>query len=72
LDLHFWFLPETWRALLDKRVFGSLNHLLRRRQHFREGRLERAAARISSLAPDWIVCTGDLTTTGAPAEFATT
>lgn len=69
-DLHFWSLPGTWRALLDKRVCGCLNHLLRRRQQFQDGRLERAAARISSLAPDWIICTGDLTATGSPAEFA--
>lgn len=63
-------MPGTWRALLDKRSLGCLNHLLRRRRHFDAGRLERAAARISSLAPDWIVCTGDLTTTGSPAEFS--
>ncbi len=65
-----WCWPGTWRALFDKRVFGCLNHLLRRRRRFRPSRLERAAARISSLAPDWVICTGDLTTTGTPAEFA--
>jgi 3',5'-cyclic AMP phosphodiesterase CpdA len=69
-DLHFWSMPGTWRALLDKRAFGCLNHLLHRRQQFQTGRMERAAARISSLSPDWIVCTGDLTATGSPAEFA--
>jgi 3',5'-cyclic AMP phosphodiesterase CpdA len=65
-----WHLPGTWRALLDKRVLGCLNHLLRRRQRFDRRRLARAIARVGSLAPDWIVCTGDLTTTGTPAEFA--
>ena len=50
-------------------MLGCLNHLLRRRQHFRPERLEIAAARLGALAPDWIVCTGDLTSTGSPAEF---
>lgn len=69
-DLHLWCWPGTWRAVLDKRVLGCLNHLLRRRRSFQACRLERAAAQVSSLAPDWVICTGDLTTTGAPAEFA--
>jgi 3',5'-cyclic AMP phosphodiesterase CpdA len=69
-DLHFWHLPDTCHALFDKRLLGCLNHLLRRRQRFDRRRLERAVARVGSLAPDWIVCTGDLTTTGTPTEFA--
>ncbi|MBT7167118.1 MAG: metallophosphoesterase [Victivallales bacterium] len=68
-DLHLWRSPGTWRALLDKRALGCANHLLRRRRHVQISRLERAAARMAALAPDWVVCTGDLTTTGSPAEF---
>jgi 3',5'-cyclic AMP phosphodiesterase CpdA len=63
-------MPGSWRALFDKRVLGCANHLLRRRRRFRADRLRRAIARLGTLSPDWIVVTGDLTTTGEPAEFA--
>ncbi len=69
-DIHVGHWPAGAAALLDKRVLGALNHCLRRRRHFRREFLARAIARIKLLAPDWVLCTGDITTVGDPAEFA--
>ena len=69
-DIHIGCWPRSPKAFLDKRILGALNHALRRRQRFRADRLERALIRVRRLSPDWIFCTGDITTIGTPEEFA--
>ena len=69
-DLHVGCWSRDPSALLDKRLLGTLNYFLRRRPSFLRGLLPRALLWIQRLAPDWIICTGDLTCVGAPEEFA--
>jgi len=57
-------------GFFDKRLFGRLNYLLRRRHAFRAGRIQEAAEVFASLQADLVVCTGDLTSVGDPEEFA--
>lgn len=57
-------------GLFDKRLFGRLNFLLRRRHAFRAERIIEAANVFASLQADLIVCSGDLTSVGDPEEFA--
>lgn len=69
-DIHAGLLPRDPRAWLDKRALGALNQLLRRKRRCHMEYLGRAATRIRSLEPDWLVITGDLTSIGSPDEFA--
>ncbi len=57
-------------GFLDKRLFGRLNYLLRRRHAFRAERIQNATRIFASLQADFFVCTGDLTSVGDPGEFA--
>ncbi len=57
-------------GFFDKRLFGRLNYLLRRRHAFRAERIQEAAEVFAALKADIVVCTGDLTTVGDPEEFA--
>ena len=68
-DVHVGCPPAALSAFFDKRILGSLNFFLRRRALFEPGLLQRALSRISLLNPDWVVCTGDLTSVGSPEEF---
>lgn len=65
-DLHFG--ASTWN-LFSKRILGTLNWLLRRRHDFIHERLDPLPALFSELKVDLILVTGDLTTTGLPAEL---
>jgi 3',5'-cyclic AMP phosphodiesterase CpdA len=69
-DIHLyrlWVAP--WR-LLSKRLLGQANLWLRRRFKFDHRTLEPLLARVASIKPDWILFTGDLTTTALEEEFA--
>ncbi len=68
-DIHSSVMPRSAGPWFDKRALGALNHLLRRKRHVRMEYLARAVTRIRSLAPDWVVITGDLTSIGSPDEF---
>jgi 3',5'-cyclic AMP phosphodiesterase CpdA len=68
-DIHVGRWPREVSAFIDKRILGSLNFLLRRRRKMQPALVVRALSLIDSLAPDWVVCTGDLTCVGATAEF---
>jgi predicted phosphodiesterase len=57
-------------GFFDKRLFGRLNHLLRRQHSLRPQRLQQAAELFASLKADLLVCSGDLTSVGDPEEFA--
>ena len=61
---------EDWLAYLDKRWVGVFNYRFRRRFRHDLGKLKSAVDYILSVRPDVAVCTGDLTSTGQPGEFA--
>ena len=61
---------EDWLAYLDKRWVGVFNYRFRRRFRHDQGKLQKAVEYILDTRPDVAVCTGDLTSTGQPGEFA--
>ena len=61
---------EDWLAYLDKRWVGVFNYRFRRKFQHDLSNLEKAVAYILERRPDLAVCTGDLTSTGQPGEFA--
>jgi len=61
---------EDMMAYLDKRWIGIFNYRFRRRFVFNIERLKYFVAYILDMKPDVAVCTGDLTSTGQPGEFA--
>jgi len=61
---------EDWMAYLDKRWVGVFNYCFRRQFVFNIERLQRVVSYILDTKPDVAVCTGDLTSTGQPGEFA--
>ncbi len=61
---------EDWLAYIDKRWVGVFNYAFRRRFRHDLGRLRKAVDYILASPPDLAVCTGDLTSTGQPGEFA--
>jgi predicted phosphodiesterase len=69
-DIHAGLFPRRVSALTDKRLLGALNYLLRRRRDCHPERIERFTARVAALRPDWVVCSGDLSSIGSPEEFA--
>ncbi len=68
-DIHAGGRLRDLRGLFDKRLFGTLNHLFLRRRSRQWERVARAVTRIRLLAPDIVICTGDLTTLSEPREF---
>ena len=57
-------------AYFDKRWVGVFNYRFRRRFRHDLSLLERAVEYTLDVKPDAAVCTGDLTSTGQPGEFA--
>ena len=68
-DIHAGGIIRSPQGLVDKRLFGMCNHVMRRMWSRRWERVGRAITRIKLLEPDVVVCTGDLTTISEPAEF---
>jgi len=68
-DIHVGCFPSSLSAFADKRILGAANFLLRRWYRIRSSYVARAAAEIQRLQPEWVVCTGDITTVGTPVEF---
>ena len=68
-DPHVSALPDSFGALFDKRILGTLNYFLRRRFLHDETMLAKAVEFIMADPPDVVVCTGDITSTGSPREF---
>ena len=63
-------LPLRASELASKRLAAWVNlRLMGRSHHFTQATIESLVARISSEAPDLVVCTGDLTSTGTEREF---
>jgi 3',5'-cyclic AMP phosphodiesterase CpdA len=69
-DPHCFACPRDWRSLFDKRLFGALNHCLLRRPLIDDSACDHARQCLDALQPDIVLCTGDLTCTGTPEEFA--
>lgn len=61
---------EDFMAYFDKRWVGVFNYRFRRRFRHNLDLLKRAVAYILEIRPEVVVCTGDLTSTGQPGEFA--
>ena len=68
-DIHSGCCPRTPSFLFDKRLLGSLNFYLRRRNVFKPEFVSRAVSQIKIMVPDLVICTGDLTSVGSPEEF---
>ena len=68
-DLHVERTP-TWGELFNKRLLGAVNlYVLGRHAHFTEASQRALVEAVVALAPDAVVCTGDLTATATDAEF---
>ncbi len=68
-DIHVGCGTRDFSALRDKRVFGLLNYLLRRRRQFDLTLIDAALQKCRMLQPEVVICTGDITSTGSPEEF---
>ncbi len=68
-DLHAGGFLENYSAIFDKRILGSLNYNLARRNKYNLKILPNFINHILKEKPDVVVCTGDLTSTGQPNEF---
>jgi len=64
--------PGDFSAFSDKRIVGFFNYTFRRRFQHNLNFLDKAVEYIIDEKPDVVICTGDLTSTGQPAEFAKT
>ncbi len=69
-DSHVGGPAEDWRAYLDKRWVGVFNYRFRRKFQHDQRCLVQAVDFILRHPPDLAVCTGDITSTGQPGEFA--
>ncbi|MCK5845122.1 MAG: metallophosphoesterase [Victivallales bacterium] len=71
-DIHAAAPPDSLSALFDKRLLGALNHLIRRRFLHDQSLLYHLGEFVLEQKPDVVAITGDVTSTGQPAEFAAT
>lgn len=68
-DIHVYVHP-TVGELVGKRLLGTANLELRgRKHHFTREIQEALVPAVLAQAPDAVICTGDLTAQGTPAEF---
>ena len=70
-DPHLGAPVDDWTALFDKRWVGLFNYKFRRSFQHDPAFLEQAVQYVIDNKFDVAVCTGDLTNTGQPNEFAT-
>ena len=68
-DVHIWRYSINPMRLFSKRSLGMAELIRGRARKFRLERIEQVVDRASSLAPDHVLITGDLTTTALPSEF---
>lgn len=69
-DLHFASWDWNISQLFSKRWLGNLNFIFGRRNHFDHSRLKPLPHLLKSLDVNYVIVTGDLSTTSAPAEFS--
>ena len=69
-DIHLLDLAGTWpHELMNKRVTGALNLLLKRRKRHDDGRFEAILSALEGLEVDRLVITGDVTNLSLASEF---
>ena len=68
-DLHFWRVEWNPLVLMNKRLLGNANVLLKRRHHFHQQHAGERLAYIAGLGIPDAILTGDFTSTATPAEF---
>lgn len=68
-DIHFGRPSFKLTSLFDKRLLGTFNFLVRRKGELDESAVSRLYEKVAELAPDLIVCSGDITCVGEPSEF---
>jgi 3',5'-cyclic AMP phosphodiesterase CpdA len=68
-DSHAGAFPDNLSAFIDKRIVGTFNYTFRRRFLHNMEYLNKAVEFMLIEEPDVIICTGDITSTGQPAEF---
>lgn len=69
-DLHVE-VPPRASQLFSKRAIGAMNlYVLGRKAHFSRRTVEALVEAVLAQEPDVVVCTGDLTATATPEEFA--
>ncbi|MBI1292808.1 hypothetical protein GC173_16455 [bacterium] len=72
-DLHFWRIPYNPVRYLNKRLLGVGNLVVGgRARRFRQDLLPKLAVRIAELDCDWLLLSGDVSSTALPAEFQAT
>ena len=70
-DSHAGAFPDSLSALFDKRIVGTFNYAFKRRFLHNMRYLQKAVEYILMDEPEVAICTGDITSTGQPAEFET-
>lgn len=68
-DIHLFRLWHWPWELLNKRLLGQMNLWVNRRRQFDMTRLPAMIQKVEAIAPDMLLCSGDLTTTAHPSEF---
>ncbi|HNR32768.1 MAG TPA: metallophosphoesterase [Candidatus Hydrogenedentes bacterium] len=68
-DLHFWRIVWNPLQLINKRLLGNANVLLRRRHEFPMQRAEEFADAVAATGIETALLTGDFTSTATDAEF---
>ncbi len=68
-DLHFWHVTWNPLHLLNKRVLGNANVLLRRGRHFAMDRAVSFIDALEAAGPKSLLFTGDFSSTALDAEF---
>jgi 3',5'-cyclic AMP phosphodiesterase CpdA len=68
-DIHFWQLVWKPWQLLNKRMIGNLNVIIRRRKHYAMALAEAHGRQIASAGVPFAVLTGDFTSTAIKGEF---
>ncbi|HJO96136.1 MAG TPA: metallophosphoesterase [Victivallales bacterium] len=61
--------PSNWSAFFDKRAIGLFNHHYFRKHRHNQDYLSIMVDKILNIAPDIVICTGDISTSGEPSEF---
>lgn len=68
-DLHFWKITLNPMHYLGKRLLGNSNLILRRARKFQKNLAGELIDRICELDPDYVLFSGDFTTTASRREF---
>jgi calcineurin-like phosphoesterase family protein len=69
-DLHFWRIPYNPVRYLSKRLLGVGNLVVGgRARKFRQDLLPKLAVRVGEVGCDWLLMSGDVSSTALPAEF---